>query len=83
MELPRIGSVNNISAEKDEPEVFYSFTSFTYPETIFRLDTNKNQSTLYFAPETDFKSANYESKQVFYQSKDGTQIPMTVTYKKE
>lgn len=82
VELPRIGSVNNISAEKDEPEVFYSFTSFTYPETIFRLDTNKNQSTLYFAPETDFNSANYESKQVFYQSKDGTQIPMTVTYKK-
>lgn len=82
MELPGIGSVNNISAEKDEPEVFYSFTSFTYPETIFRLDTNKNQSTLYFAPETDFNSANYESKQVFYQSKDGTQIPMTVTYKK-
>lgn len=82
VELPGIGSVNAISAQKDEPEVFYSFTSFTYPQTTFRLDTEKNQSTKYFAPETGFDSDNYESIQVFYQSKDGTRIPMTLTYKK-
>lgn len=82
VELPGAGSIQGVSADKDEPEVFYSFTSFIYPQTIYRLDTESNSSEIYYMPETGFVPTDYESRQVFYTSKDGTRVPMTITYKK-
>ncbi len=80
--LPALGSVSDFNGRTEGTELFYSFTSFTYPETIFRYDFNIGQSDVYFTPEVDFDPSEYESKQVFYTSKDGTRIPMFLTYKK-
>src|SRR5262249_45283336 len=62
--------------------VFYTFTSFTYPGTIFKYDIATKQSALFRAPQIDFKSADYETKQVFYSGKDGTKVPMFITHRK-
>lgn len=82
VELPAQGTLQGISADKKEAEVFYTFTSFTYPQTVYRFDVEKNTSEKYYAPEVDFNPEDYESKQLFFTSKDGTRIPMTVTYRK-
>jgi len=79
--LPTLGSVG-FSGDKDDKETFYSFTSFTYPATIFKYDMDKNVSELYLAPKVDFTPEDYVTEQVFYPSKDGTKIPMFLTYKK-
>jgi prolyl oligopeptidase len=79
--LPALGSVG-FSGDKDDPETFYSFTSFTYPSTIFKYDLEANVSELYLAPKVDFTPEDYVTEQVFYPSKDGTRIPMFLTYKK-
>jgi len=79
--LPTLGSVS-FSGDKDDPETFYTFTSFTYPPTIFRYDLDSNTSTLYLAPKVAFNPEDYITEQVFYTSRDGTQIPMFLTYKK-
>lgn len=81
IQLPSVGSVSFFGNEK-EPECFYSFTSFTVPGTIFSYDMDKGQSTLYAAPKVKFNQDDYISEQVFFQSKDGTRIPMFLTYKK-
>lgn len=79
--LPTLGSVG-FSGEKDDKETFYSFTSFTFPGTIFRYDLDKNESEVYLAPKVAFNPDEYTTEQVFYPSKDGTKIPMFLTYKK-
>ena len=79
--LPTSGSVS-FSANKDDKETFYTFTSFTYPATIFRYDLHANTSELYLAPKVAFNPAEYTTEQVFYPSKDGTKVPMFLTYKK-
>jgi prolyl oligopeptidase len=79
--LPALGSVG-FSGDKDDKETFYSFTSFTYPATIFKYDMDKNVSELYLAPKVAFNPEDYMTEQVFYPSKDGTKIPMFLTYKK-
>jgi prolyl oligopeptidase len=79
--LPALGSVG-FSGDKDDKETFYSFTSFTYPSTIFKYDLEANVSELYLAPKVDFNPEDYMTEQVFYPSKDGTKIPMFLTYKK-
>ncbi len=79
--LPTLGSVY-FSGEKDDNEIFYQFTSFTYPATIFRYDADRNESELYLAPKVAFDPSLYTTEQVFYTSKDGTKIPMFLTYKK-
>jgi prolyl oligopeptidase len=79
--LPALGSVG-FSGNKDDKETFYSFTSFTYPSTIFKYDLDNNASELYLAPKVDFTPEDYTTEQVFYTSKDGTKIPMFLTYKK-
>jgi prolyl oligopeptidase len=82
IELPGIGSANGFGGKIDEKEIYYSFTSFTYPTTIFKYDIATGKSFLYEKPKVDFNPADYETKQVFYTSKDGTKIPMFIVHKK-
>ena len=79
--LPSVGSVGFMGDEK-EPECFYTFTSFTVPGTVYQYDMEKDESTLYISPKVNFRLDEYTSEQVFFQSKDGTRIPMFLTYKK-
>ena len=81
IQLPSVGSVG-FSGKKNEKECFYSFTSFTVPGTIYRYDIDNNTSTLYVAPKVKFRLNDYKSEQVFFKSKDGTSIPMFLTYKR-
>jgi prolyl oligopeptidase len=82
VELPGIGSAGGFGSKRDDKELFYSFTSLTYPSTIFKYDMASGKSTLYYQPKVDFNPEDYETKQVFYPSKDGTKIPMFIVYKK-
>jgi len=82
VELPGIGSAGGFSGESNDEELFYSFTSYTYPNTIFRFDIESGQSTLYEQPDVAFNPDQYETKQIFYESKDGTKIPMFIVHKK-
>ena len=81
IQLPSVGSAV-FSGDKKLPECFYSFTSFTVPGAIYRYDMEKNESRLYSAPKVNFRQTDYVSEQLFFQSKDGTRIPMFITYKK-
>ena len=81
VKLPMVGSVDFTGKEK-EPECFYSFTSFTQPGTVYRYDLTANTSTLYQQPQVKFRLQDYESRQLFFESKDGTRVPMFITYKK-
>ncbi|MCR6656659.1 MAG: prolyl oligopeptidase family serine peptidase [Opitutus sp.] len=80
--LPGLGQIAGVSGRADDPEIFYSFTSFTYPTTIFRHDLKSGKGEVFRAPTVDFDPAAYETKQVFYSSKDGTRVPMFITHKK-
>ncbi len=80
--LPTMGSITSISGDKNEAEAFYVFTSYTFPPTIFRFDTDKNSSEVFRKAEVSFNPADYVSEQVFYTSYDGTKVPMSITYKK-
>lgn len=80
--LPGLGQVLGISGREDDPELFYNFTSFTYPTTVFRHDLATGGDAVFRAPEMTFDPAAYETKQVFYVSKDGTRVPMFITHKK-
>lgn len=80
--LPGIGTVGGMRGKKDDPEAFYVFTSFTYPSTIYKYNVEDNTSEQFRKTELDFDIENYETKQVFYASKDGTKIPMFITHKK-
>ncbi|WP_128546568.1 prolyl oligopeptidase family serine peptidase [Larkinella soli] len=80
--LPGLGSVGGFSGEKADPFVFYTFTSFTVPPTIYRYDIETRQSELFRRPELTFNPDDYETAQVFFRSKDGTRVPMFLTYRK-
>jgi len=80
--LPTLGSIVQVSGEPRDTEMFYAFTSFLYPTTIFRHDFMTGKSTVFKAPEIAFDPAQYETVQVFYHSKDGTRLPLFLTYKK-
>jgi prolyl oligopeptidase len=82
VELPGIGSAGGFGGRDEDKEVYYSFTSFTYPTTIFKYDIASGRSSLYERPEVDFNPDEYETKQVFYESKDGAKIPMYIVHKK-
>ena len=82
LNLPGIGTMSGFNGEKDENIAFYGFTSFTFPSTIFKYDIGKNESTIYRAPQIDFDATKYETKQVFYESKDGTKVSMFIVHKK-
>jgi len=79
--LPSVGSVG-FSGEKDEPECFYSFVSYTVPTTVYSYDIDSDKSTIYAQPKMNFDISKFESKQLFFTSKDGTRVPMTICYKK-
>lgn len=80
--LPGIGTATGFKGKPEDREIYYSFTSFTYPTTIFRYDIASGKSALYEKPKVDFNPDDYETKQVFYKSKDGTKIPMFIVHKK-
>jgi prolyl oligopeptidase len=81
VKLPAIGSVA-FGGRKKDSECFYTFTSFTFPSTVYRYDVTKNVSEVYKKPEIKFNPDDFETKQVFYTSKDGTKVPMFIVHKK-
>ncbi|MEO8911177.1 MAG: prolyl oligopeptidase family serine peptidase [Gemmatimonadaceae bacterium] len=80
--LPGIGTVGELNSRQDDDEMFYSFTSFLYPTTIYRFDLNSRRNEVFRAPKVAFDPSKYETRQVFYTSKDGTKVPMFITAKK-
>ncbi|NQZ75286.1 MAG: S9 family peptidase [Ekhidna sp.] len=82
VELPAIGSVYGFGTDNDKDFIYYTFTSFTYPSSIYKFDIPSGESQLYKQPKIDFNPDDYETKQVFYESKDGTKVPMFIVHKK-
>ncbi len=82
VDLPGIGTAGGFHGKRNYKETFYAFTSFITPTTIYRYDPEAGKSTVFRQPKVDFDSSQYETTQVFYNSKDGTRVPMFLTYKK-
>lgn len=82
VDLPGVGSAGGFGGRRADAETFYSFTGFTTPGTIYRYDVVMGKSSVFRAPKVDFNSADYETKQVFYRSKDGTRVPMFITHRR-
>lgn len=82
VELPTLGTASGFSAKKEDTELFYTFTSFTYPASVFRYDIAENKSELYRQSEVKFDPSQYETNEVFYKSADGEQVHMFLTHKK-
>ncbi|HEY0896801.1 MAG TPA: prolyl oligopeptidase family serine peptidase [Sphingobacteriaceae bacterium] len=82
IELPGVGSAGGFSGKRTEQDLYYTFTSYIYPATIFKYNVTTGRSELYKKSGVQFDPSRYDSRQVFYNSKDGTKIPMIITYKK-
>ncbi|MBN1821644.1 MAG: S9 family peptidase [Prolixibacteraceae bacterium] len=82
VELPGIGSVGGFGSKKEEKDLYYSFANYITPNSIYKYDAEQGTSELYRKPDIDFNPDEYESNQIFYNSKDGTRIPIIITYKK-
>ncbi|WP_420358890.1 prolyl oligopeptidase family serine peptidase [Flavobacterium kingsejongi] len=82
IKLPGVGSAGGFGGKKEKKTLYYSFTNYITPGTIYSFDPKSGKSEVYQSPKVDFKSSEYESNQVFYTSKDGTKIPMIITHKK-
>ncbi len=82
IELPGLGTASGFGGKKDAKDLYFSFTNYITPGTIYRMDIASGTSEVYQQPKVKFNPNDYESKQVFYASKDGTQVPMMITYKK-
>lgn len=82
IKFPAPGTVTGFSGKNEDTETFYSFSSFTYPSEVYRYDVIEGKSELLFKPDVKFNSGDYETEQIFYESKDGTKIPMFLVYKK-
>ena len=82
LSLPGLGTAAGFTGKRGDSETFYSYVSFIDPPTIYRYDIKTGQSTVLFCPKVDFKSDNYTTEQAFYRSKDGTRVPIFLTYKK-
>jgi prolyl oligopeptidase len=80
--LPGLGTASGFTGKRKDTETFYSYVSFTEPSTVYRYDMKTGQSAVLFRPKVDFKSDEFTTEQVFYQSKDGTKVPMFLTYRK-
>ncbi|MDP3668325.1 MAG: prolyl oligopeptidase family serine peptidase [Telluria sp.] len=80
--LPGIGSVSGFNGKRSDSETFYSFTSFTNPTTIYRLDMQSGKSSVFRQPKVDFDPSQYETRQQFFTSRDGTRVPMFIVSKK-
>lgn len=83
LELPGLGTVTGFAGRMDDPQTFYSFTGYTTPATIFLYDVETGESRIFRQPRVDFDAGLYETRQVFVRSKDGTQVPMFLTYRKD
>ena len=81
IKLPGVGSAS-FSGKRERPECFYSYTSYTVPNTIYQYDYKTGKSTVYSQPKVNFRTSDYTSEMQFYISKDGTRIPIFLTYKK-
>lgn len=82
VKLPGIGSSGSFSGKKEEKTLYYSFSNYKTPSNIFLYNPKDGVSEVFWSPDIDFNPEEYESKQVFYHSKDSTKIPMIITYKK-
>nr|WP_091524888.1 prolyl oligopeptidase family serine peptidase [Paenimyroides ummariense] len=82
IQLPGLGTASGFGGKKDAKDLYYSFTNYITPGTIYKMDIAAGTSQVYQQPKVKFNPSDYESKQVFYASKDGTQVPMMITYKK-
>lgn len=82
VKLPGVGSAGGFGAKKEEKELYYSFTNYVTPGSIYKYNIEAGTSKLFRKPTIDFNPEDYESNQVFYTSKDGTKIPMIITHKK-
>lgn len=82
IELPGLGTASGFSGKKEDATLYYSFTNYNTPSSIYSLNPKTGDTNLYWSPDIDFNSNDYESKQVFFNSKDGTKIPMIITHKK-
>jgi prolyl oligopeptidase len=82
VKLPGVGSIGGFGTKKEEKELYYSFTNYTTPGSIYKYEIESGESELYQKPNIDFNSDNFVSQQVYYKSKDGTKIPMIITHKK-
>ncbi len=82
VDLPGVGSAGGFGGEKEDTEFYFSFTNYNTPGSLYKYNVETGAYELYWKPEIDFDPAGYESKQVFYTSKDGAKIPMIITHKK-
>ena len=82
VKLPTVGTISGFSGDKDDNEAFYTFSSFTFPPTIYRFDVAANKAEVFRKADVSFQPEDYVSEQLFYTSKDGTKVPMFITYKK-
>ncbi len=82
IELPGVGSANGFLGKNDDEVVYFTFTNYSTPSTIYEFNPKEGDYIVYWAPEMDHNADDFESKQVFYTSKDGTKVPMVITYKK-
>ena len=82
IKLPGLGTASGFRGKRKDTETFYSYVSFTEPPTVYRYDFKSGQSSPLFRPKVDFKSDDFTTEQVFYKSKDGTKVPMFLTYRK-
>ncbi len=82
IELPGIGTASGFGGKRTDQETFYGFSSYTAPGSIYRYDLTTHSNTVFRAPKVDFQPADYETRQIFYASKDGTRVPMFITHKK-
>jgi prolyl oligopeptidase len=82
IQLPGVGTAGGLRGKKAEKTLYYSFTNYTTPRSIFAFEPISGKSTVYQKPKVDFKNEDYIATQVFYTSKDGTKIPMIITHKK-
>jgi len=82
IDMPGLGTASGFGGKMEEMETYYTYTSYVYPATIFKYDINTGKSSIYKISGVKFDPSMYESKQVFYNSKDGQRVPMIITYKK-
>ncbi|MDB6065344.1 MAG: family peptidase [Pedosphaera sp.] len=82
VDLPGLGTAAGFAGKRNQTETFYSYTSFTTPTTIYHYDLSSGTSTVFRQPKVQFNADDYETKQVFFKSKDGTRVPMFITAKK-
>ncbi|CAH7262389.1 Prolyl endopeptidase [Vibrio chagasii] len=82
LHMPGMGTASGLGGKKEQTQLYYTFTNYVTPPTIFSFDVETGSSEIYQRSESPFESDQFESKQVFYTSKDGTQVPMLISYKK-